>query len=176
MKMGHMVLALSLGVTAGAGCGKGDDQARVADSIRVADSLRADSTAKAAALVAASDSASKGGTTPGGTAPANPRPKEVIVNVVEETPGLLAQAKVLPIDAQHIALTKYPEGTAKTAKIGRRGRDLVYTYGITQKGVEGAQDVLVNAMDGSLIGGIPRTAEQAKEDAKNAKKNAPKKP
>ena len=38
------------------------------------------------------------------------------------------------------------------------------------------QDVLVNAMDGSVIGGIPRTAAQAREDAKNAKKNAPKKP
>jgi len=38
---------------------------------------------------------------------------------------LLAQAKFLPIDAQHIGQTKFPTGTVKDGVIERRGDDLV---------------------------------------------------
>jgi hypothetical protein len=42
--------------------------------------------------------------------PDNPPPAERIVVVAEASPGLLADAQLVPVDAQQLAGTKYPKG------------------------------------------------------------------
>jgi hypothetical protein len=121
------------------------DSVRVADSVRLADSVRTADSVKAAQ--AARDSAAA----VAAKSPAKPPAREQIVKVKESTPGLLSQAKILPIDAQHLALTKYPDGAVRGATITRRGRDLVYVYDVRPKGSATVDQVVVNAMDGSLI-------------------------
>ena len=136
-----MLLVAGLGVLA-AGCARRDQADRAADSARVADALTA---ARAAAPGGAGGSATTGG-------------RENLVTVTEATPGLLAQAKFIPIDAQHLAQTKFPEGMVKSGMIERRAGELVYTFEIQQKGVDGVELVLVNAMDGSILNTIHKDA------------------
>jgi uncharacterized membrane protein YkoI len=147
-----MILASALGTIA-LGCGDRSktaqaaaDSVRMADSMRVADSVRlADSTRMADSMRAAAAATA-----------ARPAAKEHIVKVREQTPGLLAQAKIQPLDAQHLAQTKFPTGTVKDGMIERRGGDLVYAFRIQPKGMKGSEEVLVNAIDGTLITSIHR--------------------
>jgi hypothetical protein len=141
MRLQPMLLVAGLGVLA-AGCARRDQADRAADSARMADSLTA---ARAAAPGGAGGSPTTGG-------------RENLVTVTEATPGLLAQAKFIPIDAQHLAQTKFPEGMVKSGMIERRAGELVYTFEIQQKGVDGVELVLVNAMDGSILNTIHKDA------------------
>jgi hypothetical protein len=85
--------------------------------------------------------------------PATPA-REHLVKVAEATPGLLAQARILPIDAQHLAETVYPTAEVQDATIERRAGNLVYVFNVQRKEVEGTDAVLVNAADGSIINTI----------------------
>jgi hypothetical protein len=141
------VLGFGLGAVS-AGCAREPKPDAIADSVRMADSVQ---------LAARADSAGRAGPAAARTATL-PRPGELIVKVTEQVPGLLAEAKFLPIDAQHLAQTKYPEGAVKSGAIERRGGDLVYIYEIQQKGVDGAELVLVDAMNGTLISSMHQDA------------------
>jgi uncharacterized membrane protein YkoI len=78
----------------------------------------------------------------------------IVVQVQEETPGLLAQAKYNPLDAQHIAQGKYPKGGLLAGWLERRGPDLVYRFRIRDE--DGSvNDVLVDSFRGSIINSIP---------------------
>ena len=132
------VLAAALGILA-VGCA-GDRSAE-----------RASDTA-AVAQVGSADSMKPSPSRPGET-PVIAR-RENLVTVTEEAPGMLAQAKYLPIDAQHLAQTKYPEGVVKSGIIRRRAGDLVYVFEIQQKDVVGTELVLVDAIDGSIVSTI----------------------
>ncbi len=73
-----------------------------------------------------------------------------VIEVKEEAPGMIAEARYHPLDAQHIAQTKYPTGKVEAGFIERRGDDLVYRFRI--KDDEGVRhDVLVNSFDGKII-------------------------
>src|SRR5262245_56907913 len=85
--------------------------------------------------------------------PATPA-REHLVKVVEATPGLLAQAKIVPIDAQHLAQTVYPTALVQSGSIERRAGNLVYVFTVQRKDLAGADAVLVNAADGSIINTI----------------------
>jgi len=150
MRMVRMLVAVGL-VAATAGCARDRDAAAVADSTRVADSIR---LADSVRLAQAADSTARA--TPPGTL-AGPR-REPLVKVTEQVPGLLAQAKILPIDAQHLAQTKYPEGKVLGGAIERRAGNLVYVFEIQQKGVAGTELVLINAYDGLMLDTIHKDA------------------
>lgn len=76
------------------------------------------------------------------------------VQVKEEVPGLLEQAKFNPLDAQHIAQGKYPKGTVKAGWLERRGSDLVYRFRFRDE--DGSvNDVLVDSFRGTIINSIP---------------------
>ena len=88
---------------------------------------------------------------------ARPGPTErpvLVVQVQEETPGLLAQAKYNPLDAQHIAQGKYPKGAVQAGWIERRGPDLVYRFRF-RDGDGSLNDVLVDSFRGTIINSIP---------------------
>ena len=78
----------------------------------------------------------------------------LVVQVQEETPGLLAQAKYNPLDAQHIAQGKYPKGAVQAGWIERRGQDLVYRFRF-RDGDGSLNDVLVDSFRGTIINTIP---------------------
>jgi hypothetical protein len=101
--------------------------------------------------------------------PASP-PREHLVKVTEATPGLLAQAKILPIDAQHLAETVYPTAAVESGSLERRAGNLVYTFEVQRQDVEGTDAVLVNAADGTII----NTIHHAKLVAQNPAKPKPK--
>lgn len=77
------------------------------------------------------------------------------IKVKEKPAGLLAEAKIQPLDAQHLALTKYPEGKVTTAEITRRGKDLVYIFRI-ERADHRPRQVLIDAMTGEVINTIPK--------------------
>lgn len=134
-----------------AACGRGESPESLGDTTAVAGTYAAGDSAGATLGGAAR--------TPGsGTAPAATPAREVIVTVVEDSPGLLARARILPIDAQHLAQTKYPQGEVKVAELKYRGADLVYSYYIQQPGVDGVEEVIVQANSGQLITSIHRDA------------------
>jgi hypothetical protein len=127
------------------------------DAAEVASDTTATGTYAAGDSAGATLGGAGGGTANRPVTPAAPE-REVIVAVVEDSPGLLARAKVLPIDAQHLAQTKYPQGEVKVAELKYRGSDLVYSYYIQQPGVEGVEEVLIDAGNGAVITSIHRDA------------------
>jgi len=129
---------IAAGCARDSGAGAAADSTRIADSIRLADSVR---------LAQAADSAAGRGTA--GTVVATGR--EPLVKVTEATPGLLAEAKLLPIDAQHLAQTKYPLGKVLAGTIERRAGKLVYSFEIQQQNVAGTELVLISANDGLML-------------------------
>lgn len=108
--------------------------------------MTADSTV---AVGTASNPAAPPGARPGPTG----RPI-IVVQVKEEVPGLLEQAKYNPLDAQHIAQGKYPKGAVLAGWLERRGPDLVYRFRF--KDEDGSvNDVLVDSFRGTIINSIP---------------------
>lgn len=132
----------------GAACAREDRTALVADSVQLADSV---------ALVVPAAPGVAAAVPRTGTAGARLAPKtETVVTVTEDVPGLLAEAKIHPLDAQHLAQTKYPKGKVLGGQIARGPAGLVYTFTIQQPDVEGVEEVLVSAMDGGIINTIHR--------------------
>lgn len=134
---------VSIGVIAACSRDRQENSDQARDTVAV---VAPDSTA---VPTADSNSATPPGTRPGTTG----RPV-LAVQVKEEVPGLLAQAKFNPLDAQHIAQGKYPKGTVKEGWLERRGSDLVYRFRVRDE--DGSvNDVLVDSFRGTIINTIP---------------------
>lgn len=96
---------------------------------------------------------------------------------VEGNKKLLSEAKLTPDSAAAIAVAKVPGTSASSAKIGRKGKSLVYTVSLLKAGSKDVDRVWVDATTGSVMrtkhyGGVSgrmRHAHQAHE-AKEAKK------
>ena len=81
---------------------------------------------------------------------------QVVVAVKENKPGLLALAKIQPVDAQNMALTKFPDGKVVSGEITRkREGELLYIFVIERPGDHRKQKVMVSAIDGKLVNSIP---------------------
>lgn len=131
---------VSIGVIAA--CGRDRQDASNPDTAAM--STPADSTAAAAAATV----------TPAPPAGKSTERPVLVVQVKEETPGLLAQAKYNPLDAQHIAQGKYPKGAVQAGWIERRAQDLVYRFRFRDE--DGSvNDVLVDSSRGTIINTIP---------------------
>lgn len=76
---------------------------------------------------------------------------QVAAPVKEESPGLLARAKVSPDSARRIAMSRVPTGTIKSAEIEVENRVLVYSFDIAVPRRSGIEEVLVNAMTGAVV-------------------------
>ena len=68
----------------------------------------------------------------------------------------LEQAKIHPLDAQHLAQTKYPQGKVESGTIERGPAGLVYRFVIQQPGVSGTEEVVLSAVDGGILSTIHR--------------------
>ncbi len=116
---------------------------------------RQDAASEAAADTAAmTDATRPGGPAATGTGAAtrtgaaeNP---PLVVPVQEEVPGLLAQARTHPLDAQHIAQAKFPTGKVQAGWLERRGNGLAYRFRVsTDDGT--THDVIIDSFDGKII-------------------------
>jgi hypothetical protein len=73
------------------------------------------------------------------------------VTVKEETPGLLKQAKITPAVATRTALAKFPTGSVVSGELEQEGGRLIYSFDIQQAGVQGIEEVHVDAISGAVI-------------------------
>ena len=90
----------------------------------------------------------------------------------QESPGLLAQTKVTPDSARHIAMRRIPGGVIQSAELEREDGKLVYSFDIKVAGKKGVDEVLVDAITGRIVGVEHESAaaEAAEEHADSAKK------
>lgn len=105
------------------------------------------------AAVATGTADTRTGARPAGTAGA-PATTATVIQVQEEVPGLIQEAKFHPLDAQHIAQGKYPEGKVTAGWIERRAGNLVYRFRFNDPAT-GTNDVLLDANQGTIISTIP---------------------
>lgn len=101
------------------------------------------------------------------------------VTVKEEKAGMLKLAKVTPSAATATALAKVPGGKVQSAEIEKEDGKLVYSFDIKVAGKSGIEEVLVDAMSGTVVSAEHESAadeaKEAKEDrAKEAKMKAEK--
>ncbi len=90
----------------------------------------------------------------------------------QETPGLLAQAKISPDSARAIARHRIPGGVIQSSELERERGKLVYSFDLKVAGKKGIEEVLVDAMTGRIVGVEHENAaaEAAEERADSAKK------
>jgi len=90
----------------------------------------------------------------------------------QESPGLLAQAKISPDSARAIARHRIPGGVIHSSELEREGGKLVYSFDIKVAGKKGVDEVLVDAMTGRIVAveHEDAAAEAAEERADSAKK------
>ncbi len=87
--------------------------------------------------------------------------------IKEESPGLTAGAKVDPAVARRTALAKFPEGKIVKEEIEQENGKLVYSFDVKNGTQPGVDEVLVNALDGSIVS---VEHEDAAKEAAEAKK------
>ena len=93
--------------------------------------------------------------------------------VKEERPGLLKRARVSASVALDSARTRVSDGTLKSAEIEREDGKLVYSFAFTRPGRPGEDEVLVDAVKGTVLGVEHESPEaEARETAKD-KRPAP---
>ena len=89
------------------------------------------------------------------------------VQVKEEKPGLLKQAKITPAAATQTALAKFPSGSVVSGELEQEGGKLIYSFDIQQEGVKGIEEVHVDAISGAVIKTEHETpAAESREKAK----------
>ena len=94
--------------------------------------------------------------------------------VKEESPGLLAKAKITPAQALPIAMAKVPNGVLQEAEIEKEGGKLVYSFDIKAPGKTGTDEVVIDAMTGKVLSVEHESPEEeAKEQAKEKQPSSP---
>jgi uncharacterized membrane protein YkoI len=90
----------------------------------------------------------------------------------QESPGLLAQAKISVDSARAIARHRIPGGVIQSSELEREGGKLVYSFDLKVAGKKGTEEVLVDAITGRIVGVEHENAaaEAAEERADSAKK------
>jgi uncharacterized membrane protein YkoI len=76
--------------------------------------------------------------------------------------------------ARATALDQVPQGQIESEELEREGGHLVYSFDISVPGQEGIEEILVNAMDGTVVSATHESpaAEQAEAKADQAAANA----
>ncbi len=73
------------------------------------------------------------------------------VPIREQTPGLLAQAKIAPSSARLAAFAELPGARMVAATIQRSGNRLVYSFDLTYVDEGGIEHVVIDAMSGKTV-------------------------
>jgi uncharacterized membrane protein YkoI len=73
------------------------------------------------------------------------------IPIREQTPGLLAQAKIAPAAARLAAYAEFPGARIVAASIERQGRYLGYSFDLQVSGHDGLEHVQIDAGNGQVI-------------------------
>lgn len=82
------------------------------------------------------------------------------VTLKEESPGLTDRARISGDSAAKIALKRVPKGAIKSAELEVEDGRLVYSFDLSLPGVEGIEEVLVDAGTGRVISVDTKVAER----------------
>lgn len=87
----------------------------------------------------------------------------------------VSRAKITEDSARKVALARIPNGVVKSAELEHEQKKLVYSFDITVPGKDGAEEVLVNALNGHVVSikhesAKAEQAEQRKEEQERQKK------
>ncbi len=84
---------------------------------------------------------------------------------------LAAEAKITRIAAEHIALSKVPNGRVANAELEREHGKLIWSFDIAQNGTRDIKEIQVDAKSGKVVSVETETPkDQAKEAAQDKKK------
>jgi uncharacterized membrane protein YkoI len=111
---------------------------------------------------------------PAGLAQAQtPAPAAAQVTVKEESPGLLAAAKITPAAATRTAAARVPAGKIQGAEIEKEDGKLIYSFDIAVPHEDGVREVHVDAVTGKVIAEEHESASAEKnEKAKDSEHDA----
>jgi uncharacterized membrane protein YkoI len=90
--------------------------------------------------------------------------------------SLSALAKISKDSATKIALARVPGGRVKSSELEREKGTVVYSFDIAVAGKAGVEEVLVSAIDGSVVSQEHETPKQERAEAAKEKKEQNKKP
>jgi uncharacterized membrane protein YkoI len=93
--------------------------------------------------------------------------------IKEETPGLAADAKVDPAKARQAALAKVPGGKIVKEELERENGKLVYSFDIKNGSHSGIEEVLVDAVGGSVVSVAHEDAAKEAAEAKQEGAQSP---
>jgi uncharacterized membrane protein YkoI len=89
------------------------------------------------------------------------------VAIKEDSPGLLAKAKIPGDSALKVALARVPSSTLKSGEIEKEHGKLVYSFDLAVAGKSGITEVQVDAVTGKVVAVEHESAEdEAKEYGK----------
>ena len=88
--------------------------------------------------------------------------------------NLKAEAKISKDSAKVVALAQVPGGKVKSSELEREKGTIVYSFDISVKGKSGIEEVLVSAIDGSVVSHEHETPKMEKAEAKKEKAEAKK--
>jgi uncharacterized membrane protein YkoI len=93
------------------------------------------------------------------------------VKIKEDTPGLLAHARITPDSAIKLARARIPSGTIRSGEIESEDGRLIYSFDIKTAGRSGIDEVNVDARTGKVLpveheGPKAEAAERAADSAK----------
>lgn len=86
--------------------------------------------------------------------------------IKEDTPGLLARARVRPDSARAVARRAVPGGVIRSAELENEDRKLIYSFDMAVAGRSGIEEIHVDAMTGRVI---KREHEDAEDEAAEAR-------
>ncbi len=99
---------------------------------------------------------------------AHPVAAQTMARLKEESPGLLAKAKVTPDSALKVALARVPGAKLKAREIEEEHGKLVYSFDLMIPGKSGIEEVQVDALTGAVVGveheDAASEAREAQED------------
>ena len=90
--------------------------------------------------------------------------------------SLRAEAKISQDSARKIALAQVPNGKIRSHKLEPEKGTVVYSYDIAVPKKSGVEEVLVSAIDGSVVSVQHETAKQERAELKEEKQSKSRKP
>lgn len=89
-----------------------------------------------------------------------------VTSISEETPGLMARAKVQGETARATALALVPSGRVTGAELEEEDGLLIYSFDVSVQGVSGVEEIHVDALTGKVVSQVHE--DEAAEDEDEA--------
>lgn len=89
------------------------------------------------------------------------------VTIKEDTPGLMAQAKISGDSALKLAQKRVPNSTMKSGELEKEHGKLVFSFDLAVAGKKGIEEVQVDAVTGAIVSVEHESPEDEAKEAKH---------